>query len=74
MGNDFPEERLIKISQVLERVPVARSTWWAGVKSGKFPRPIKLGARTTVWRSSEIQQLMEEGIDTDEEPPSPTPK
>lgn len=41
-------------------IPVARSTWWAGVKSGRFPQPVKLGPRTTVWRASDIRQLIEE--------------
>jgi prophage regulatory protein len=29
-------------------IPVARSTWWAGVKAGRFPKPVKLGPSTTV--------------------------
>ena len=41
-------------------IPIGKSTWWAGVKSGKFPQPVKLGgARTTAWRVSDIQKLME---------------
>ena len=39
-------------------LPVSASTWWAGVKSGKFPQPIKLGQRITVWRSDEIDALL----------------
>jgi predicted DNA-binding transcriptional regulator AlpA len=40
-------------------LPVGKSTFWAGVKSGKFPQPVKLGARTTAWRVSDIQALLE---------------
>lgn len=40
-------------------VPVGRSTWWAGVKSGRFPAPVKLGPRTTVWRAEDILALSE---------------
>ena len=40
-------------------IPIGKSTWWAGVKSGKFPQPVKLGARTTAWRVSDIQALLE---------------
>lgn len=41
-------------------IPVGKSTWWAGVKSGKFPQPVKLGGvRTTAWKISDIQKLME---------------
>lgn len=39
-----------------------KSTWWAGVKSGRFPAPVKLGPRITAWRDSDIQQLIQEGI------------
>ena len=35
-------------------VSVSKSTWWAGVKSGKFPNEIKLGSKMTCWRASEI--------------------
>jgi predicted DNA-binding transcriptional regulator AlpA len=42
----------------LELVPIGRSTWWAGVRSGKYPRPIKLSDRTTVWRRTDIEELI----------------
>ena len=35
-------------------IPVARSTWWQGVKDGRFPQPVKLGPRTTAWRAEDI--------------------
>jgi len=38
-------------------VPISASSWWAGVKDGRFPKPIKLGPRTTVWLESEIEAL-----------------
>ncbi len=42
-------------------IPVSKSTWWEGVKSGRFPKPIKLGPRITVWRAEDIRQLIEKG-------------
>ncbi|HOY87909.1 MAG TPA: hypothetical protein PLJ94_07790 [Methylotenera sp.] len=39
-------------------IPVSKSTWWAGVKSGKFPAPQKLGLRTTVWLSTDVYALL----------------
>ena len=39
-------------------IPVSKSTWWAGVKDGRFPKPIKLGPRITVWRAADIQRLV----------------
>ena len=40
-------------------IPVGKSTWWAGVKSGRFPQPVKLGPRTTAWRVEDIRRLCE---------------
>ena len=41
-------------------IPVSKSTWWAGVKSGRYPKPVKLGPRTTAWRTQDIYTLVEE--------------
>lgn len=35
-------------------IPVCKSTWWEGVKAGRFPEPVKLSPRVTVWRASEV--------------------
>lgn len=40
-------------------IPVGRSTWWAGVRSGRFPQPLKLGPRISVWRARDIQSLID---------------
>lgn len=40
-------------------IPVSKSTWWDGVKSGRFPKPVKLSARTTAWRVEDIRTLIE---------------
>lgn len=55
-------EILIRLDQLLEIIPISRSAWWKGVKSGRFPKPVKLGPRTTAWRKSEIIQLARKGI------------
>lgn len=54
------EERLLRLKQVLEVIPVSKSTWWAGVSSGKFPKAIKLGDKTTCWRLSEVMALIDQ--------------
>jgi len=41
-------------------IPVSRSTWLAGVKSGRFPKSLKLGPRITVWRVEDIRSLIHE--------------
>lgn len=50
---------LFRVDQVLKYVPVSRSTWWAGVKVGKYPQPVKLSERVTCWRASDIKELIE---------------
>ena len=35
--NYKPTERLIRLDEVLAYLPVSRSTWWCGVKTGRFP-------------------------------------
>ena len=50
---------LLRLPQVLAVVPVSRSTWLAGVKTGRFPRPMKLGPRVTAWRRKDILELIE---------------
>jgi len=40
-------------------IPVSRSSWLAGVKSGLYPQPVKLGMRTVGWKYSDIKALEE---------------
>jgi len=40
-------------------IPVSKSTWWAGVKSGRYPQPVKLGPKITAWKISDIRALIE---------------
>lgn len=53
------DDILIRLPSVLAIVPVGRSTWWQGVREGRFPQPIKLGPKTTCWRKSEVMALIE---------------
>jgi prophage regulatory protein len=39
-------------------IPVSRSSWWQGIREGRFPRGVKLGSRITVWRRSDIDALL----------------
>jgi len=41
-------------------IPVKKSCWWAGVASGRFPKPVKIGnGRGTFWRVEDIRALIE---------------
>jgi len=51
-------EALLTLDRVLEVIPISRELWWSGVKSGRFPAPIRLSPRKPVWRTSEIGLLV----------------
>lgn len=40
-------------------LPICKSTWWEGVRTGRFPKPVKLGPRTTAWRVEDVRRLLE---------------
>jgi prophage regulatory protein len=56
----LPGTGFLRLPQVLELVPVSRSTWWAGVRDGRYPASVKLGARITAWRAEDIRHLIEQ--------------
>lgn len=56
---------LMRLAEILAPngpIPVSRSAWWAGVRSGRYPKPVKLGPRTTAWRAADIRVLIERGV------------
>ena len=66
LDHPFPKTGFLRLKQILAPngpIPVSKSTWWAGVKDGRFPKPMKLGARVTVWRAEDILSLIENGAE-----------
>lgn len=57
---ELPETGFLRLSEILKLIPVGKTTWWAGVKSGRFPKPIKLGERITVWRVEDIYEFIQD--------------
>ena len=45
---------LLRLPQVLSIIPISKSAWWEGCRTGRYPKPVKLGPRTTVWRAEDI--------------------
>jgi len=59
---EFPKTGFVRLKQILAPIgpiPVSKSTWWQGVKDGRFPQSHKLGPRTTVWRAEDIRKIYE---------------
>jgi predicted DNA-binding transcriptional regulator AlpA len=69
--SQLPETGFLRLPQIIGNpkadppipaiIPVSRSTWWAGVAEGRFPKSLRLGPRTTVWRVEDILALIEHG-------------
>lgn len=55
----IPNRGFLRLPTVLKIIPVGKPTWWAGVKTGRFPQPVKLGKRITAWRADEIHALIQ---------------
>lgn len=51
-------QKLIRLSEVLDRYPVSRSTLYKQIKQGVFPRPIQISDRSVAWIESEISQIL----------------
>jgi hypothetical protein len=65
-ANILPEYGLVRLSQILGDkkkgippiIPISKSAWWAGVKSGRYPQPVKLSDRCTCWYADDIRALI----------------
>ena len=65
--NSLPETGFLRLPQIIGDpkatppippiIPVKKSCWWDGVKTGRFPQPVKLG-RCTMWRVEDIRELI----------------
>ena len=55
---ELPETGFLRLPQVLSVIPLGKTCWWEGVKSGRFPKPVKLSARCTAWRAEDIRELI----------------
>jgi len=64
----LPETGFLRLPQIIGSpnaeppippiIPVKKSAWWAGCKSGRYPAPIKLSPRVTVWRVEDIRAFL----------------
>ena len=65
--NTLPESGFLRLKQIIgdrkrgipPLIPVSASTWWAGVRSGRFPQGFHLSKRCTLWRVEDIRTLIQ---------------
>lgn len=55
----IPAFGFLRLPQVLAIFPISKSAWWEGCRTGRYPKPVKLGPRTTVWRAEDIRAFIE---------------
>ncbi len=55
----LPSVGFIRIRTVLQIIPVSRSAWYLGIQQGQYPKPIKLGPRSSAWRVQDIRALID---------------
>lgn len=59
--NNLPPAGFVRLPQILAVFPIGKSTWWAGVRSGRFPQPVRpspFGERVTVWKVEDIRNFL----------------
>ncbi len=56
----LPETGFVRLPQILRVLPIGKSTWWAGVRTGRYPPPVRMGPGMSMWRVSEIRELLSE--------------
>ena len=67
-SSHLPETGFLRLTQIVGNpkadppipaiIPISKSSWWSGVRSGKYPKSIKLGPKTTVWHVDDIRDLI----------------
>jgi predicted DNA-binding transcriptional regulator AlpA len=61
------ESNLLRIQQIIgdpdkgiqPLIPIGRTAWYAGIKRGIYPQPLRLGPRLVVWKAADIRNLIE---------------
>ena len=51
--------KLLRLPQVLDLIPIGKSSWWAGVSKGIYPEPVRLASRTTAWKAQDIYDFID---------------
>jgi prophage regulatory protein len=68
MQQSLPDTGFLRLCQIIgdrkrnipALIPVGPTTWWNGVKSGRYPQAHKIGARATAWKVEDIRKLIAE--------------
>lgn len=50
--------KVLRLPQVLAKIGLSRSTTYAMIADGNFPKPIKLGKRAVGWVDTEVENWL----------------
>ncbi|WP_421928806.1 helix-turn-helix transcriptional regulator [Neoaquamicrobium sediminum] len=39
-------------------IPISKSSWFSGVKEGRYPAPVRIGRRSAAYRTQDILELI----------------
>ena len=56
---DPPDHQLLGLREVMRRLRMSRSSIYAAIAAGEFPRPIRVGSRSVRWFAREIDVWVE---------------
>lgn len=57
--DNLPDTGYMRQAQIIPAViPVSSATWWRGVQSGRYPKPVKLSSRVTAWKVGDIRHFL----------------
>nr|CAA6826160.1 MAG: Unknown protein [uncultured Thiotrichaceae bacterium] len=62
LSNEFPHHGKVRPKQVAAFLGIGNSTVWKYVSEGKISKPMKFGARVSVWDASYIRELAKNGF------------
>jgi prophage regulatory protein len=70
--NTIPSTGFLRLKQIIcdskngipPIFPISARTWWTGCASGRYPAPVKIGARATAWRVEDVRKLIADGVKT----------
>jgi prophage regulatory protein len=66
----LPEVGYLRLPQIIGNrargipalIPVCASSWWVGVREGRYPAGVRIGKRAVAWRVEDIRKLIAEGL------------
>jgi predicted DNA-binding transcriptional regulator AlpA len=56
--NLTPASKLLRLPKVLELIPVSKSSFWDGVKTGRYPKPVKISPNISAWFEHDLIQWL----------------